>query len=443
MNLFPNLKQNNNMTKIKVGNKDITGIDFHLIPGQNLYTGQKDFEKEFDNVNSLEEDLFNVSAGIYASDLAVLRDKREHYVRNISLTIEVVNLHAFERIKFLLESALFTVSRDNWEINFTQKEGIPVAKFEWKDAEGAVLLFSGGIDSMSAAAQFIDQSKNLVLVSHNSKGNHVIDTCQNNVHSVLEKYFKKTVKHIHIKVYGRKQGVYDFPEERENTQRTRSFLFLSLAALITRRSGFNKVLFMAENGQFAIHLPLNQARVGPFSTHTADPQFVDYVKDIFKILLSNPKFEIQNPFLYMTKAEVFAVMPKKLQTAAHVSASCWMISRIPGHKHCGYCVPCISRRISIEYNGIIFSEYAYDVFTEDLSLLSPEDDKKRNLIDYLEFVTKFKKITPAIKNDIMMEFPELFNTAFNTDKALNLYERVSAQSFDVFKKYPQVLKIIG
>lgn len=428
--------------KVNVGinKKD---CDVHLCPGKNLFTGIKYFTDEFGSPNSLEEDLFNLAAGIYATDLAVHRQEREHYIRSIDLNVEVVNKHAFQRIKDLLEKALLTVSRDNWNINFVQKKGSAVSDFDWKKNEGAVLLFSGGIDSMCAAAQFVSEKRNLVLVSHNSHGNVVIDNCQRNVHAALEKYFKQTIKHIHIKVYGRKHGTFDFPEERENTQRTRSFLFLVLAALITRRSGFNKVLYMAENGQFAIHLPLNQARVGPFSTHTADPHFVSDAQEIFRMLLSNSTFEIVNPFLYKTKAEVFAVLPKELQKEVHHSASCWKISHVPGNKHCGFCIPCISRRIAIEHNGISFREYQHDIFNTDLNTLSDDDDKKRNLIDYLEFISKFKKVTKANKNDLLNEFPELYNTAFETDSALNLFHRVSTQSFEVFKNYPQVLKIIG
>ena len=199
---------------------------------------------------------------------------------------------------------------------------------------------------MCAAAKFVSEKKNLALVSHNSHGNHVVDTCQRNVHSALENHFSQTIKHIRIKVYGRNQGSYKFPEpgNRENTQRTRSFLFLTLAALVTRRSGFNKVLYMAENGQFAIHIPLNQARVGPFSTHTADPQFVSDAQEIFRTLLSNPDFEIQNPFLYETKAEIIKLLPIALQNELYQSVTCWMIHYVPGNKHCGFCIPCISRK---------------------------------------------------------------------------------------------------
>jgi 7-cyano-7-deazaguanine synthase in queuosine biosynthesis len=429
------------LTKVNVGNIS-KECNIHLCPGENLYTGIKYFEDEFGKPNSLEEDLFNLASGIYATDLAVHRQERELYIRNIDLNVEIINLHAFERIKNLLEKALLVVSRDNWSINFIQKKGIPIGDFKWQNNEGAVLLFSGGMDSMCAAAEFIKEQRNLVLVSHNSQANVVIDDCQRKIHNSLEKYFNQTVKHIHVKVYGRKHGKFDFPEERENTQRTRSFLFLTLAALITRRSGFNKVLYMAENGQFAIHLPLNQARVGPFSTHTADPQFVQDAQEIFRILLSNPSFEIFNPFVYKTKAEVFALLPKPLQKEAHLSASCWMISRTPDKKHCGYCIPCISRRIAIEFNKINFDEYAHDIFNIDLNTLKDSDDKKRNLIDYLEFISKFKKVTKSNRNELLNEFPELYNTAFDTDEALKLFERVSYQSFEVFKNYPQVLKIL-
>lgn len=429
------------LIKVIVG-EDKGKSDIHLCPGQNLYTGIKPFIEHFGGCDSLEEDLINLSSGIYATDLAIRREEREDYIRNIDLTIDVINLHAFERIKDLLESALFTLSRDNWKINFSQRKGQSVSNFDWKTNPGAVLLFSGGIDSMCAAAKFTEEKQKLVLVSHNTHANLIVDECQRNVHKSLEKYYKITIPHYHIKVYGRKQGKYEFPEERENTQRTRSFLFLSLATLVTRRVGFNKVLFIAENGQFAIHLPLNQARVGPFSTHTADPQFVEYAQNIFKTLLSNSNFEITNPFLYLTKGEVVALLPKGLQKEVQNSASCWMISRTPGNKHCGYCAPCISRRISLEYNKIYFKEYANDVFSMDLNKLLDTDDKKRNLIDYLEFISRFKKVTASNKMDIMMEFPELFSNAFDNDKALKLFERVSSQSFEVFKNYPEVLKLI-
>ncbi len=430
------------VNKVFVTEKNIREVGVHLCPGQNLYNGVKPLEKEFGSLNSLEVDLLNVASGIFAADLSIQREEREFFIRDFEITIEVVNISSFEQIKDLLETALLTVSKDNWTINFTQKEGTPVTNFDWQNKEGAALLFSGGLDSMCAASDFVRENKDVVLVSHNSHGNKVVDDCQNNVHSLLERYYSKKIKHFHVKVYGRNLGDFTFPTERENTQRTRSFLFLCLAAIVSRRSNFNKVLYMAENGQFAIHLPLNQSRIGPFSTHTADPQFVQITKDLLKTLLRNPEFDIVNPYLYKTKAEVFAVLPEELKKQSNLSASCWMISRIPENKHCGFCVPCISRRISLEYNNIEFDEYANDIFRTDLNSLSDTDDKRRNIVDYLEFISKFRDLTDAKKAELVLEFPELYNSSFNTDDAIEMYGRVSAQSITVFQKYPNILKLI-
>lgn len=429
--------------KIKIGEKQ-GNYDMLLCPGKNLYTGIDKFIEEFGTVNSLEEDLFNLSSGIFATDLSVKRQEREHYIRNIEIGVEVVNLHLFERVRKDLERALYLVSKDNWSIKFIQKQGTPTINFKWEHQLGATLLFSGGLDSMCAASEFMKENKNLVLVSHNSHANHAVDNCQNSVHNVLESFYKKTIKHIHIKVYGRNQGEYRFPKDefRENTQRTRSFLFLCLAAMVTRRSKFDRILFMAENGQFAIHLPLNSARVGPFSTHTADPEFVSVVENILKLLLGNSQFEIRNPFLYKTKAEVFALLPKELRKASKVSASCWMISRMPENKHCGYCIPCISRRISIEYNDIIFKEYHIDLFRTDIDKLEETDDKRRNLIDYLEFISRFQNISESNKHELKYEFPELFNPAIEFDSAVDLYRRVSSQSIEVLKRYSKIKKLL-
>jgi hypothetical protein len=119
-----------------------------------------------------------------------------------------------------------------------------------------------------------------------------------------------------------------------------------------------------------------------------------------------------------------------------------MISYIPGGKHCGICIPCISRRIALEYNGLRFKEYFNDIFNKDINSLPDTDTGRKNLIDYLEFITKFKKVTPNNKPDLICDFPELINPAFDEDEAIRLYERVSEQSLKVFKRYPKVLKLL-
>jgi len=416
------------------------GADYHVVPGENLYTGAKPLRNEFGALNSLEEDMLNLASGIYAADLAIKRNDREQFIRTIDFNVEVINIHAFERIKNKLKYALHILSKDNWRVNFIQKKGNAVSNIAWGNSDGASVLFSGGLDSMCATAEFMRKKENIILVSHITRGNEEVDESQRNVHKLLEDYYKTNVRHIPVKVYGRKKGRYSFPDEREATQRTRSFLFLTLGALVARRTGFHKVLFMAENGQFAIHLPLNHARVGPFSTHTADPAFLKLVEEIFRLLLASSSFAIINPFLYKTKAEIVSLLPASLKRRCTDSISCWMFSR--KKKHCGECIPCISRRIALEFNGITPDTYATDLFSADIAGLSDGHTGKRNIIDYVEFVSKFRHVTTAQINEISLEFPELLNEAIHREQALDLYRRLALQSFEVFSRYPQLMNIV-
>lgn len=421
---------------IKVTDK-LVRADLILSPSQNLYTGIKYLESKFGKLNTLEEDLLNIASAIYCSDLFVKRDERENFIRTINLEIDVVNRSIFDRFKNELQKSLLILTKDNWFIRFNQKDGTPTIGNTWNQKEGTVLLFSGGLDSMCAASDFLENKKDLVLVSHMTKGNNVVNDSQDVVCEILEKHYNKKLEHIKIRVYGRNNKKYIFPKDRENTQRARSFLFLTLGAIVTRRLNFNKLLFMAENGQFAIHLPLNQARVGPFSTHTADPEFLSTIQSLFRQILGNPEFEIVNPYLYKTKAEVFSVLPDELKKKARHSASCWMIGRL--NQHCGQCLPCISRRIAIEYNGLAFKEYKCDLFNKDHSILSNENSGRVNMSDYLEFI---QNLHTGSNDQISFLYPELFKKSLNMSSAIDMYKRMAMQSFDVISKYPYIQKLL-
>jgi 7-cyano-7-deazaguanine synthase in queuosine biosynthesis len=128
-------------------------------------------------------------------------------------------------------------------------------------------------------------------------------------------------------------GGFPFPKdsEREPTQRTRSVLFLTLAALVARRHGVEDVVVIAENGQMAIHLPLTTARIGAFSTHTAHPEFVGMMTKILSKVLEYP-IRIENTFLYKTKAEVVEVSVRGHRSLVEGTVSCWKASRVVGDK---------------------------------------------------------------------------------------------------------------
>jgi 7-cyano-7-deazaguanine synthase in queuosine biosynthesis len=237
---------------------------------------------------------------------------------------------------------------------------------------------------------------------------------------------------------------FPFPKdsEREPTQRTRSVLFLALAALVARRNGVEDVVVIAENGQMAIHLPLTTARIGAFSTHTAHPEFVQMMSTLLSTLLDYP-INIENPFLYMTKAEVVAATVERHREVIKNTVSCWKASRVGGDKkHCGYCVPCLSRRIALETHGLELSEYQSDLLRDDVSSLGTEHEGKRNLVEMIEFVSIFGG--SRSQADLEAEYPDLLlGEEVDATAAVEMYRRFAREALDVFDHYPSVKAIIG
>ncbi len=418
---------------------DAEGDGLLLKPGVNLRHGLKDFREHFGQPTTLEEDLLVVASAIFACDLGFKRGEREEITRHIRLTVPVVNLAAFERVHEELQFALWRLSHDAWEIDFTQRQGAPEESGQFDPhSEGKALLFSGGLDSFAAAVHYGDEGGAVKLVSHIT-ANRAVSSAQEELFAYLQATYPEQFARMAFRVSGfnRAKDKLPFPSDsaREDTQRTRSFLFLSLASLVARRSSIRDVVMIAENGQMAIHLPLTAARISAFSTHTAHPEFVAAMGPLMSKLLGYP-IEITNPFLYMTKAEVVREVVANHSSQLEHAVSCWKASRVGGdYNHCGFCIPCLVRRISIEANGTSLPEYERDLLAQDVGILGPEDDGKRNLVELGEFVATLAAGSQASLED---DYPDLINGHIDRIQAVAMYKRFAAEAQGVFGRYPHV-----
>ncbi len=421
-----------------VNNPPYPEADLYLKENVNFYSGINGFIRSYKDATSLEKDLFCLASSIFCADLSYKRCEREEFLRDINITIPVVNLHAFERVKDDILMALYLLSNDNWQINFIQKEGTPEAKFKAQENVGSTLLFSGGLDSLSAAIEYLSKGKRMHLVSHITR-NRVTRGVQETLYTTIQKMFGDNVTRDYFYVSGHTAKDFPFPrdKDREESQRTRSFLFLVLAGIITRRKGFKDILMIAENGQLAIHLPLTSARLSSFSTHTAHPEYIIIMEKILSKLL-NFNVKIFNPYLYKTKAQVVSKIVKFYPELVKKSVSCWRGSRITGKNHCGECVPCLIRRISLESNKLAINEYERDILNEDILHLPEDDLGKRNLIDLLEFIHHFSNCQN--ENYIIEYYPEIVNESFVLKEAIKMYQRFSDEALKVFAKYPKVME---
>jgi 7-cyano-7-deazaguanine synthase in queuosine biosynthesis len=424
---------------------DLTGRPLELDIGRNVSVNPTPF-KRLGVVDSLDEDLLRLASYVYVTDLAVKRNEREQHLRSITLSIPVVNIHAFRQVHSVIEQALTTLSRDNWTLQFSSMtSGQPAANRSWPAKGNSTLMFSGGLDSFAGSIQILQRDPEITLVSH-ATHNQPVKKAQAVLADSIRTFTRKNVEHCQINIFGRNSGGLTFPrdDEREDTQRLRSFLFASLAAVAARLNGSRRIVVMAENGQFAIHLPLSEARIGSFSTHTAHPKFLLEMQEILRQLYACNDLEVINPFVHSTKAEVIALIPKPLQAQIPNSTSCWRASRVAtSHTHCGVCIPCLCRRIALETNGTKLNEYERDLLVEDIASLDPDDLGKRNLVDLCEFISKFEGPNKIVaEDDLRFAFPDLlFDDTLVIPEILKMYKRFASEALNVFKDYPRVMKL--
>lgn len=416
-----------------------------LCPKVNMTTGEHAFRASFGAPTSLENDVLNLVSGIYCTDLAVRRGDREMVTRHIELHVPVVNVGPFEAVSEELRYALYRVSHDAWNISFSQAAGAPEVRGDVQAhaTPGPVLLFSGGLDSLAAGVEFGMAGEHVELVGHVS-GNRVVANAQRTLFGRLAKRFRKQFSYRSFRVgaSNRARRGLPFPQDRdrEESQRTRSVLFLGLAALAARRTGRSRLVVIAENGPMSIHLPLSAARIGAFSTHTAHPEFVLALASILSRLLGH-EITIENPFLYKTKGEVVSAITTD-RAMIDDSVSCWKASRVTGGlKHCGICVPCLSRRLALESQGVSIPEFRRDVLRENLGDLDVSDEGKRNLVELVDFARRFQQA--GSQAELEDNFPDLVNPAFDPVRAAAMYRRFAAEVLGVVGRYPNAAPLLS
>jgi hypothetical protein len=143
--------------------------------------------------------------------------------------------------------------------------------------------------------------------------------------------------------------------------------------------------------------------------------------------------KINNKLIGMTKTEV-AERAQVLGHAADVdkTVSCWSISH-HSSTHCGYCSPCIMRRLACLAHGIADVTYELDVLG-DLAALD-KDDAKDTLVHFIQLADEFDNGSDF---DLEVDHPELINGAsgLGTTATLALYRRWAQEVLNTFVAHP-------
>ena len=123
-------------------------------------------------------------------------------------------------------------------------------------------------------------------------------------------------------------------------------------------------LMVPENGLIALNVPLDETRVGSFSTRTTHPFYLSLWNEL--LLGLSLKLHVNNSYWNKTKGEMAAECKNKdvLYETMKISFSCSSPGKARWRglspQHCGYCVPCIIRRAAMHKafgkDGTIYTE---------------------------------------------------------------------------------------
>ena len=102
------------------------------------------------------DDLHRIGRAVFAADERARRDATfDHWTRHMRLSVPVTAYEHWHPARPLLTSLLRTLTGDHWEVEFRNSHlatNVPLT-FDPDSRAAEVALFSGGLDSLSWAAQ--------------------------------------------------------------------------------------------------------------------------------------------------------------------------------------------------------------------------------------------------------------------------------------------------
>lgn len=301
-------------------------------------------------------DLLIVAAHVHAADTRISRaeQSQDSWTREIRLVVPVSDPNRWDAAAETLTRMLGFLTGDRWSIGFRARTERFVSITTPRDTLlpttfDTLSLFSGGLDSLIGAIDLLENGRTPLLISHAGEG--ATSDAQNTL-------FDKLKKHYSGSSFDRLRVWMSFPDGFvkdvgvESTTRGRSFLFFALGVFAGSGIGTHFVLRVPENGLIALNVPLDPLRLGSNSTRTTHPFYMARWNDLLaKLGLDG---QVENPCWDKTKGEMVTSCANgtllRSLVADSLSCSSPAKARWQGHgiEHCGYCLPCLIRRASLD-----------------------------------------------------------------------------------------------
>ena len=402
--------------------------------------------KMFQPVPALFNDLLEVATYVYSADQIIRRGADDvdtfgdGWRRDLHFVVPVRNPDFWNspQVRDVLCSTLGFLSDDQYQFDFVKLDqehpfqeylGFDDTQQVYRKPE-QVVMFSGGLDSLAGAIdEVVNQKRRVILVTH--KATSKLNKRHRTLEQMLaEKAGENAPPRISVRVHKIKELNHEY------TQRSRSFLYVSIGATIAQMLGLRSVRFY-ENGVISLNLPVCAQVVGGRATRTTHPRVMRGFQDIVSLVAGEP-FTIENPYIWKTKADVVKVITdagchdliKHSMTCTHT----WEMTN--QHTHCGGCSQCIDRRFAVlaakadQHDPT--EHYKFDVFTQSRDA----QDQKKNVdkimaAAYLERANQVNGLTDVAQ--FVSSYPDVGRVFkyLNYNSAGQAAQRV----FDLYKRH--------
>lgn len=404
----------------RISNKDTLKL-FHD-PGsseRNVNIQLPDFVGAVYHLPDRIKDLLEMAAYIYAADRKTHRGtlnsvEYQKWDRTFHFVFPVRDIDFWNRpdVQSALSEALVFMSGDkSYEFSFQPLAGeLPMGLFDQgeftivPDKPTSIVLFSGGLDSLTGVVDRLKNTDdNICLMSHQSGQPESVKTQKKLVEALKTKYGNRC---NHFKFFCNLKG----DRAVEETQRTRSFLYGSIAFALSGAFS-QKGFYFYENGITSVNFSKRQDLINARASRTTHPKTLGLLEKFYTLFAPEQPVKIHHPYLFKTKTDVVSTLVKLgEQDLISSSVSCSKtFQNTTQNSHCGQCSQCVDRRFAMYASSVEdYDEqgiYSFDFLKDEL-----EDGKaKTTLIDYVRLALQFTQL-----NQTSFQF-ELLDELVNLD----------------------------
>ncbi len=344
-------------TETKVNDKEINQLfRIKLKPNEDDYL--------LKSIESKHKDLLNIASTLSKLEFLLRNEtsKTKNIIKKNIIPLQT-NIISNTKVNDEAKSLINTLSsfllgiKSNLDFIHIDENENEIEENEKKKSD-VIVLFSGGLDSVSAIdfIKYKTKYKNPKFVFINN-GSPKIST-------IVRRFANELKFNDDLVIFQSHSGGYFL-------QQTRGFLFLTAAAITADIYGAKDII-VAECGVTKYQPSIS---LSDEITKTTHPFMIKLAKEIFSNFDLN--VNIKFPFDDNTKAEIIA-SHSNINTLIKTHSCRYSMFSDFDKKECGYCFACIMKNISLSYvTGKIQTQFMLDPITKPIDYVGNNLKKKR------------------------------------------------------------------